>query len=532
METINVKNGKPGQVDSKLNTNILAQYDYIIVGAGSAGCVIARRLLDATEANILLIEAGDSHTEIDQITDPLQWLSNIGTTHDYFYRYEPTAHINHRTIIAPRGKLLGGSGSINAMVWARGNKADYDGWAAAGNKGWDFDSVLPLFKKIEDWEFGETEFHGAGGPIHVETAKEMHRAANALIEAAVSYGIPYLKDTNGLNSEGVGPMSMNTLHGKRCSTFTGYLKPVMNSGNLTVLTNTKVTGLAIQDGQCKGVNFIHDEHYYHIGASSEVILTAGTIETPRILMLSGIGPAEDLSKIGILCSADLPGVGQNLQDHPLIAGLCFETDGPLGQPTHNLLGSALYAKSAQETKTADLMIIPAQGPLVTDEIGAKHKIPEYGFTLLPTLVKVKSRGFLKMETAQFDGPLVIQPNFLADQQDLEALTDAIELCLDLTAQPAFQTIIKNKVTPGRVKNRQDIKDFIRDACGTYFHPVGTCAMGSGAAAVVDNHLRVHGISGLRIADASVMPQITSGNTNAPTIMIAEFAANLILASAR
>ncbi|MFD2146098.1 GMC family oxidoreductase [Mucilaginibacter antarcticus] len=417
---------------------------------------------------------------------------------------------------------------MNALVWARGNQRDYDIWANAGNEGWDYNSVLPLFKKIEDWEGGESSFHGANGPIHVETARNMHPVGNALIEAAVSYGLPYLPDTNGPDPEGAGPMSLNTLDGKRCSPFTGYLKPVIDHQLLTVITDARVVNLVLEGSNCVGVELFYEGNKLTIKATKEVVLSAGTFETPRLLMLSGIGPRKELQKLGIEVKTDLPGVGKNLQDHPLIASVCFEANESMGAPTHNLLGSAVYARSSKSKLQPDLMIIPAQAALVSPEIGLQYTVPQQAFSLLPTLVKVKSRGFLTMTSSEFNAPLIIQPNLLSDDQDMQAMIAAVELCLDLAAEPALKKLIKSNIVPQSFSSSNELVEFIRNSCQTYFHPVGTCAMGHGTDAVVDSQLRVHGISGLRIADASVMPEITSCNTNAPTIMIAEFAAKLIL----
>ncbi|MEP6724456.1 MAG: GMC family oxidoreductase N-terminal domain-containing protein [Bacteroidota bacterium] len=516
-------------VDDNSETQMLEQYDYIVVGAGSAGCVITRRLIDSAKATVLLLEAGGDYNEIETVTNPMQWLNNIGAANDYFYQYQPSPLLNDRVISAPRGKQLGGSGSINALVWARGNQADYNNWAAAGNRGWDYESVLPFFKKIEDWEGGENSFHGVKGPIHVETAKNIHPVGQALIDAGVSFGLPFLEDTNGPNPEGVGAMSMNTLNGKRCSPFRGYLQPVLNNPMLSVLKNAQVLNLIIEGTHCTGVEFLYEGKKVSIKASKEVILSAGTFETPRILMLSGIGPQTELKGLGIQSKIDLPGVGKNLQDHPLIASVCFEANEAMGSPTHNLLGSAVYAKSSKGKDHADLMIIPAQAALVSPEIGSKYPLPENAFSLLPTLVKVKSRGFLKISSAAYDAPLIIQPNFLSDSDDMEAMVSAVELCLALAAEPTFKKLIKKNIVPEKLGSYAELVGFIKNACQTYFHPIGTCGMGNGIDAVVDNQLKVHGIDGLRIADASIMPQITTGNTNAPTMMIAEFATQLLLA---
>lgn len=502
-------------------------YDYIVVGAGSGGCVVARRLVDNTDAQVLVLEAGESDEGIDMIANPLRWLENIGSAHDYLYHYQPTPYLNNRTIYVPRGKVLGGSSSINAMVWARGNQSDYDNWAAAGNTGWDYHSVLPLFKKVEDWQGGETDFHGSGGPIHVQSPTHFHWLDVAVIEAAKSYGMPYREDTNGPDPEGVGPMSMSIKQGKRSSAYQSYLRPVSANKNLTLITGAKVLKLNLSGTRCVGLSFLKGDKITTVTATKEVILCAGAIDTPRILMLSGIGEARELSKLGIKTKVDLPGVGKNLQDHPLIS-VTYEAKVPLGEFTYNLGGSNLYWKSSPAALKSDLMLVPVQVGIETDESKRAYPVPPNAFSVFVTLINVKSRGYLAMKSAAHDGPLEIQPNLVHEPEDMAALASAIELCMDLASQPALSNIIKSWVTPAKRLSRQEIIAFVKDACSTYFHPVGTCAMGVGKEAVVSPELNIYGVEGLRIADASIMPKITTGNTNAPTLMIGEFAAKLIL----
>src|SRR5215475_7858496 len=289
-------------------------YDYVIVGAGSAGCVVARRLMDGTDATVLLLEAGGPGEGVASLSNPPQWVENLGSPYDWAYRYEPSPHVAGRSIPLPLGKVLGGSGSINAMVWVRGHRADYDGWAEAGNAGWGFGSVLPLFKKSEDWEDGASEFRGAGGPLRIERARNFHPAAAALIEACKSYGMPYLDDMNVPEPEGVGPVNENVRDGTRCSTWSAYMRPVVGHQNLTVLTRAQAVKLTLSGTRCTGLDFLRDGQLRSVRASREVVLCAGAIHTPRLLLLSGIGPQGDLEQLGIDTVIDLPGVGRNLQD--------------------------------------------------------------------------------------------------------------------------------------------------------------------------------------------------------------------------
>jgi choline dehydrogenase len=503
------------------------QFDYVIVGAGSGGCVVARRLLDNTDASVLLLEAGGSPDGVAIISDPSRWTENFGSQYAWAYSYAANPHIDDRVINLARGKVLGGSGSINATAWTRGNRADYDGWAAAGNEGWDYDSVLPLFKRSEDWEDGESRFRGAGGPMHIERAKGPSPVSNALIDACRSYGMPFVDDLNGPEPMGVGSLQVNVRDGVRCSPWDGFMRPVHENARLTALTGAQVVKLRFSGTRCTGVDYLRDGKLHSAHASSETILAAGTFDTPRLLLLSGIGPQDDLKPLGIPTRLELPGVGQNLHDHILLTGPYFEARQAIEVGT--LGRSASFWKSRSDLAVPDLMFL-ASKILPAARTGRKVAVPENALAIRPGLVQVASRGRLRLLTAAHDGAMEIQPNFLAEKADVDALVAGVEIGLELASQPAFRDLIKRWIDPMTRPNRTEAEAFLRQACNSYSHPVGTCAMGSGREAVVDAKLRVHGIEGLRIADASVIPKIPSANTHAPAIMVGEFAAREIAAA--
>jgi len=329
--------------------------------------------------------------------------------------------------------------------------------------------------------------------------------------------------------EGIGPFSLNVKGGARCSPFLAYLRPVMGHRNLTVRTEARAVQLTLSGTRCTGLDFLQDGQLHSVGASREVVVCAGAIHTPRLLLLSGVGPQADLEQLGIDTVVDLPGVGRNLQDHVWLHGLCFEAKHPRPAPNNNLGGSLAFWRSRPALRRPDLMILATQVPLVSDEIAAQYPIPPNSFGIVPALVRPLSRGYLRLKTAGHDGPLEIQPNFLAEQADVDALVSGLELGLEIASRPAFRDLIKRWVAPARRMNRGETVAFLRRSCMSYMHPVGTCAMGSGKEAVVDAELRVRGVNGLRIADASIMPTIPSANTNAPSIMIGEFTSRLLLA---
>ncbi|WP_259067943.1 GMC family oxidoreductase [Mucilaginibacter sp. X4EP1] len=505
------------------------QFDYIIIGAGTSGCVIARRLLDHTNATVLLLEAGDGDPMADVTTDPDKWYMSFGTNIDYRYSYAPQPFLNNRVIPVPRGKLLGGSSSINGLIWARGSHADYDGWAAEGNESWDYQSVLPLFKRVEDWEGGETAYHGQGGPIHVEKVKNPNYIASALIRAAASFGLPIVDDMSGPNPYGAGALVRNVKNGKRSSAYTGYLLPVLHNPNLTVITGSAVTKLILEGSKCMGVKFIKDGQQDSAYAASEVILSAGSFDSPRILMLSGIGDPDELSAVGIKVAHGLRGVGKNMQDHPNLAILAELKKGSATDGL-DLQISTVFAKSSYATYSSDLMFIAPPFPLTTPAVAEKYPIPQKCFSIISCLMLSESRGYVKMLSNSPFGPLEIQPNMFTQTADLKAMVEAVRIALNFSEQPALKEITQKIVGLSPLSSDKEIIDYIKLATASYWHPIGTCRMGREETDVVDAKLKVHGIEGLRVADASIMPKITSGNTHAPTLMIGEHLATDLLAT--
>ena len=502
-------------------------FDYIIVGAGTAGCVIARRILDQTNATVLLLEAGTADPASEIVTDPNKWFMSFGTDMDYKYSYAPQPFLNDRVIPVPRGKLLGGSSSINGLIWARGSKSDYDAWAAQGNATWDYASVLPLFKRIEDWEGPASEYHGKGGPIHVESVKSPNYIAAAMIKAAASFGLPVDEDMNGPKPYGVGPLIRNVLNGQRSSAYTGYLLPVLHHPNLTVITGAAVSKLILQDTKCKGVEFIRNTQTEKAYATGEVILSAGSFDSPRILLLSGIGDPKELEAVGITPVHALPGVGKNLQEHANCAILAELKPG-FSAAGLDLQISTAFTRSSYAADASDLMFIAPPFPLTTPAVAEKYPIPQNSFSIIACLMLPQSRGYIKMLSASPFGPMEIQPNMLTQGNDLKAMIYAIRTALNFSEEPAFKEMIQHVVALSSRSSDEAIIDYLKLATASYWHPTGTCRMGMDGNSVVDAQLRVHGIEGLRVADASIMPQITSGNTHAPTLMIGEhLAADLI-----
>jgi choline dehydrogenase-like flavoprotein len=540
----------------RLARRLEGDFDYIVVGAGTAGCIMANRLSASPQTRVLILEAGGSDNWI-WFHIPVGYLFAIGNPRsDWMFRTEPEAGLNGRSLAYPRGKVIGGSSAINAMISMRGQAADYDHWRQLGLAGWAYDDVLPAFRRLEDHFLGDSEHHGTGGGWRIEAPRLSWAILDAVGDAAEQMGIPRIADFNTGDNEGVGYFHVNQKRGRRWSSARGFLKPALKRPNLHLEKHVLVDRLIVEQGRAVGVRFIQGGEAVEARARGEVILCAGSIGSIQVLHRSGIGPEEWLAPLGIGCVLDRPGVGRNLQDH-LQQRAIYKVEGvrTLNETYYSLVGRGLMGLDYAFRRRGPLTMAPSQlgiftrsdphreraniqfhvQPLSLDKFGDPlHRFP--AITVSACNLQPTSRGTVRIRSARPDEPPAIAPNYLSTGEDREVAADAIRTTRRLMRQKALAPYHPQEFLPGPSVGDDDasLAKAAGDIGTTIFHPVGTARMGTASdpLAVVDERLRFYGLSGLRVADASVMPTITSGNTNTPTAMIAEKGAAMILEDAK
>jgi choline dehydrogenase len=499
------------------------EYDFVVVGAGSAGSVVASRLSEDPATSVLLLEAGGTERPAN-VAVPALWYTLLRSPIDWDYVSVPQPGLKGRQTHEPRGKLPGGSSNLYIMMHVRGHPADFDNWAYNGCPGWSFRDCLPYFRKLEDQEDDTSPLAGRGGPLHVASARlhEPNPTSRVFIDACAELGHPVTEDFNGPQMEGAGWHHLNIKDGRRHGTYAAYLEPALGRPNLTVATAAQATRLAFDGRLCVGVEYSQSGQARRAGCRREVIVCGGAIESPKLLLLSGIGPAAHLREFGIPVLADLPGVGENFHNHVLTGVIC-ESSQPVPPPKQNLSESALFCKSDPGWPAPDIQLAFVHVPFDII-IGQRHS---NSFSILPGVVRPLSRGWVRLASADPLAPPAVNPNYLAAESDAARLADGVALARRIFATRAFAPWVKQELLPGPEVRDADLRDWVRQTADSYHHQAGSCRMGLDALAVVDPRLRVYGVQGVRVADASVMPAVPSGNCHAAIVMIAERVSDMI-----
>jgi choline dehydrogenase len=520
-----------------------AMIDYVVVGAGAAGCVLASRLTEDPAVRVVLLEAGGSDAKME-VRMPAAFSKLFKTEFDWAYYTEPEPELDGRTLYWPRGKVIGGSTSINAMIYIRGARTDYDAWAAAGNDGWRFSDVLPFFKKAERHEGGSTAYHGGQGPMRIASLRCVNPISDAFVTACVQKGYLRRSDFNAEGQEGFGPYQVHQASGRRFSAADAYLEPARKRPNLRIEKGAHVTRVLFSGTRAVGVEYVQNAQTHQLRIEREVILSGGAINSPQLLLLSGVGPAGHLTEMGLPVVVDLPGVGQNLQDHVIVAmswacrkAITLDSAesvrnlaryflfgrGPL---TSNVAEVGGYLRSGGGGGEPDLQVFFAPGWFVDHGF---TKVEGAGFSVGPVLLRPKSRGEIRLKSKDPLAHPAICPRYYSAPEDVRPMIEGMKRLREIVTAPALDAYRGVETLPGRdIQGDDALRSYLRQKSETLYHPVGTCKMGSDAMAVVDARLRVRGVERLRVIDASIMPTLVGGNTQAPTVMIAERAVPFVV----